>query len=162
MPLRNLMVVSILNRTVIYGAIWLVLTEASLEGLIFGACAIPAAVWLSLSLLPPSRDLHLPRLLAMLPRFLLESVRGGVDVAWRVFMPRIPIAPGWITTPVTLPDTARVVLGAELSLMPGTLVAGAQDGHLIVHVLDRDADHSGVVSTEQEIAGLLGRSGDAA
>ena len=31
----------------------------------------------------------------------------------------------------------RVVLGGEMSLLPGTLVAGTRDGRFLVHVLDR-------------------------
>jgi multicomponent Na+:H+ antiporter subunit E len=153
---RRVLAFSVVNRSVILGGVWLVLTGASMDGLIFGALAVPAAVWLSLALLPPSYQLGILRLLAFLPTFLAGSVRGGVDVAWRTFMPRIPIAPGWITVPVDLPDGARVALGAELSLMPGTLVAGVQDGKLLVHVLDRDADHSGIARTERQIAGMIG------
>jgi multicomponent Na+:H+ antiporter subunit E len=153
---RRVLAFSVVNRSVILGAVWLVLTGASLDALIFGALAVPAAVWLSLSLLPPSYQLGLLRLLVFLPTFVAGSVRGGFDVAWRAFMPRIPIAPGWIVVPVDLPDGARVALGAELSLMPGTLVAGVQDGKLLVHVLDRDADHSGIARTERQIAGMIG------
>ncbi len=155
---RRLLAFSIVNRGLILGAIWLVLTGASLDGLIFGAFAVPAAVWLSLTLLPPSYQLGILRLVAILPRFIARSVAGGLDVAWRAVQPRLPIAPGWITVPVTLPDGARVALGAELSLMPGTLVAGTQEGKLLVHVLDREADHSGIARTEQEIAALIGLS----
>lgn len=153
---QRLMVFSAVNRTVIFGAIWLVLTEGNPGGLVFGALTVPAAVWLSLSLLPPSRRLGMLRLIAILPKFLLGSLMGGVDVAWRSFKPRMPIAPDWIVVPVALPDTARVALGAELSLMPGTLVAGAQDGKLLVHVLDRHADHSGIATNEREIARMIG------
>ncbi len=157
---RHLLAFSVASRTVAFGAIWLVLTGASADGLVFGALAVPAAVWLSLSLLPPSHRLGLLRLIAFLPQFLWGSVKGGVDVAWRVFMPRIPIAPGWIVVPVNLPDAARVALGAALSLMPGTLVAGVQDGKLLVHALDRDADHSGIATTERQIATMIGIPGD--
>lgn len=59
--------------------------------------------------------------------------------------------------PGALPDTARVALGAELSQMPGTLVAGMQDGRMLVHVLDRHADHSGIATTEAEIADMPAR-----
>jgi len=143
------------NRAVIFGTVWMVLTDASPDGLVFGVLTVPAAVWLSLSLLPPADRFGLGKLVRILPRFLLGSIKGGIDVAWRSFMPRMPIAPGWIVVPVTLPDTARVALGAELSLMPGTLVAGAQDGKLLVHVLDRNADHSGIAATERDIADIL-------
>ena len=157
MRVSRFLVLAVAFRTIMFGAVWPVLTGANAEGLIFGALSVPAAVWLSVALLPPARGFGIFKLISILPKFLLRSVKGGVDVAWRAFMPRIPIAPGWMVVPVKLRDTARVALGAELSLMPGTLVAGTQDGKLLVHVLDRDADHSGIATTEDEIAAMLGK-----
>lgn len=154
---RHTVALPAMMRGAVFGAIWLVLTGASVDGLVFGALAVPGAVWLSLGLLPPGRQLLVAKLLALVPKFLLGSVRGGIDVAWRSVRVPLPIAPGWIVVPVALPDAARVALGAELSLMPGTLVAGAQDGKLLVHVLDRHADHAGIAATQRDIAAVLGR-----
>ncbi len=157
MAKRRLLWVSGLARTVLFALAWLVLTEGSLSAWVFGGLAVPVATALSLWLLPPEHPVKLLRLFAVLPKFLWESVKGGVDVAWRAFKPRMPIAPGWVVVPVTLPDTAQVVLSAELSLMPGTLVAGTQDRQLLVHLLDRHADHSGIATTEREVADMLGQ-----
>lgn len=156
MAKRRLLWISGLSRTVFFAFAWLILTEGDWGAWVFGVLAVPAAVALSLWLLPPEHPLRLLRVIGVLPKFLWESVKGGVDVAWRAFMPRMPIAPGWVVVPVALPDTAQVVLSAELSLMPGTLVAGTQDNQLLVHVLDRYADHSGIASTEREVADILG------
>lgn len=145
-----------LVRTALFASAWLVLTEGNPSAWVFGVLAVPAAAALSLWLLPPEHPIKLRRVIAILPKFLWESVKGGVDVAWRAFKPRMPIAPGWVVVPVALPDTAQVVLSAELSLMPGTLVAGTQDQQLLVHVLDRHADHSGIATTEREVADMLG------
>lgn len=68
--------------------------QRDLAGADFGVLTVPVAVWLSLSLLPPSRRLGLFKLIRVLPKFLTGSVKGGVDVAWRSFLPRMPVAPG--------------------------------------------------------------------
>jgi multicomponent Na+:H+ antiporter subunit E len=157
MTKRRLFWISGLARSVLFALCWLVLTEGDPSAWVFGALAVPGALALSLWLLPPEHPLQWRRVIAVLPKFLWESVKGGVDVAWRAFMPRMPIAPGWVLLPVALPDTARVALSAELSLMPGTLVAGTQEQQLLVHVLDRDADHSGMAAIEREVADMLGK-----
>jgi multicomponent Na+:H+ antiporter subunit E len=76
-------------------------------------------------------------LLALLPGFFGRALAGGVDVARRAFHPRMPLQPGWITYRARLPAGApRVLLGADISLLPGTLVAGERDDQLLVHCLD--------------------------
>lgn len=129
-----------LKRLALLAAVWLGLTGASLDGLAVGAVGVPLAAWLSLRLLPPSGPLRPLRLLRMLPGFFWHSLVGGIDVAWRACHPRLPLRPGWRALPVALPDGGKVTLGAEFSLMPGTLVAGSDGDRLLIHVLDRDQD----------------------
>jgi len=156
MAKRQTLWVSALARTVFFAFVWLILTEGNWSAWVFGVLAVPVGVAMSLRLLPPAHPLKLLRVVAVLPKFFWGSVKGGVDVAWRAFKPRMPLAPGWVVVPVALPDTAQVVLSAELSLMPGSLVAGTQDKQLLVHVLDRNADHSGIAATERDVASMLG------
>ena len=83
---------------------------------------------------------------------------GGIDVAKRAFSPRLPLNPGWVEIPSDLPDGARVALGAELSLMPGTLSAGSAEGKLLVHLLDTDAGFDCAIPREiAEIAAIIGK-----
>lgn len=148
--------VSCFKRTVLLGGLWVGLVGADAEGLVAGALTVPVAVWLSLRLFPPVRPLHLLRLARLLPGFLWRSVIGGVDVAWRAFHPRMPLRPGWISVPVSLPDGGRVALGTEVSLMPGTLSAGAHRGRLLIHVLDTGAPvEQAVRLDEARLAGVL-------
>lgn len=154
-------IASVICRTVLLGALWTGLVQGAGEGLVLGVLAVPLAVALSLRLMPPGRPLRPGRMLALLPGFHLRSVLGGVDVAQRALAPAMPLAPGWISVPVALPPAGRVVLGAELSLMPGTLAAGSEGGRLLVHVLDRTADPARAIRAEEaRIAAVLGPSAD--
>lgn len=141
--------VSCVKRTVLLAGLWVGLVGADPEGLVAGALAVPVAAWLSLNLLAPQRPLRLLRLGALVPGFLWRSVAGGIDVAWRAFHPRMPLHPGWISVPVSLPDGGRVALGTEVSLMPGTLSAGAHGGRLLIHVLDTRAQVAEAVRLDE-------------
>ncbi|MFP4239998.1 MAG: Na+/H+ antiporter subunit E, partial [Rhodosalinus sp.] len=93
--------------------------------------------------------------------FLGASLLGGLDVARRALSPRMPLAPGWVEVPVRLPDGGRVALGAELSLMPGTLAAGTQGDRLLIHLLDVEAGFEEAIPREEAaIAAMI--SGDPA
>lgn len=134
------------RRLALFGALWFVLTGG--EGAVLGAVVVLTASWLSIRLLPAMRPLRMSALLAIVPGFVWRSLLGGVDVARRALDPRLPLDPGWIEIPVDLSDGGRVALGGELSLMPGTLVAGNANGRLLVHVLDRQQDTTSTVHNE--------------
>ncbi|MDM7955791.1 Na+/H+ antiporter subunit E [Blastomonas sp.] len=139
-----------MKRTVALAAIWLVFAGAGLEALVVGLIFVPIAVGLSLRLVPDGIPVRLGAVAGLLPRFIAQSVIGGIDVARRAFDPRLPIDPGWIEVPVALPDGGRVALGGELSLMPGTLAAGSVGNRLLVHVLDRKQDVAAAIRHEEE------------
>ena len=127
------------------------------EALALGALVTALAVWLSLRLLPATHPLVLWRAAWHIPRFIAGSVGGGVDVARRAFSANMRLRPGWLEVPTDLPDGARVVLGGELSLMPGTLSAGSEDGKLLVHVLDTEAGfHKAIPREAEDIAVIIG------
>lgn len=152
------MLPALAKRTMLFTAIWFALTGAAPDALVFGLPAIAAAVWLSLRLLPPVGPWRLLKVLALLPGFLAGSLAGGIDVARRAFSPRPALHPGWVRYPTGLKGGARVVLGGELSLMPGTLVAGHDEGRLLVHVLDLRTDFAQEIAREEgRIAGVSGQ-----
>jgi multicomponent Na+:H+ antiporter subunit E len=79
-------------------------------------------------------------------------------VARRAFDPHLPLRPGWLIRDVALSAGGRVALGAELSLMPGTLVAGSDGRALLVHVLDTGDDHEQALATEEaRLVAVMGR-----
>ncbi|MGJ3261813.1 MAG: Na+/H+ antiporter subunit E [Salinarimonas sp.] len=139
-----------LERSALFTGLWIVLTGgAGKPWLAF--VAILCAALVSLRLLPP-RDRRLAPLAAgrFLAGFLARSVAGGVDVAWRAFHPRMPLAPGWRVLPTGLPDGgARVAFETELSLLPGTLSAGSAGDAILVHCLDVRGDVAGAVRAEE-------------
>jgi multicomponent Na+:H+ antiporter subunit E len=132
------MTIAILRRFAIFFALWLVI--AWQEALVVGAIAAGVATIVSLRLLPAQHGVvRLVWLVRGLPGFFWASFLGGVDVIWRAFHPRLPLNPGWIVYRSRLPTSAaRVALGSDLSLMPGTLAAGTRGQALYVHCLDVD------------------------
>jgi multicomponent Na+:H+ antiporter subunit E len=141
----------IVKRLVIFFLIWVALAGTDAQGLIFGAAAAAAATWASLGLLPPGgRRVGLLRVIAMLPGFLWHSARGGVDVAWRALHPSMPIRPGWLAWQTRLPAGGpRVSLGGEMSMLPGTLVAGSRGDTIYVHCLDTGHDVTAYLAREE-------------
>jgi multicomponent Na+:H+ antiporter subunit E len=81
--------------------------------------------------------------------FLVEALRGGVDVAWRTLSPKLPIAPVWLNYSLTLPEgSPRVLFLNCVSLLPGTLSVALKDNVALVHSLNASA------SAETELARL--------
>jgi multicomponent Na+:H+ antiporter subunit E len=138
-----------MRRGAVLAAVWLVLAGGGAEALMVGAIAVPLATWLSLRLLPGREALRLRPLIAMVPRFLWQSLLGAIDVAWRACHPRLPIRPGTVNVDIHLPAGARVALGGELSLMPGSVAAGSDGSRLLLHVLDMDQDIEAAVRAEE-------------
>lgn len=151
---------ALLHRAGLFGAIWAVLAARDAAGLIAGLAVVPLAVWLSLALIPARSPMDLWRVALHLPRFVAGSVAGGVDVARRAFARDMGLSPDWLRVEVDLPEGARTALGAEISLMPGTLAAGAEGRSLLVHRLTRGGAEGDVLSEvaalEAEIAAMLG------
>lgn len=139
------------KRFVIFLLLWLAISRGEPGGLAFGLAAAALAAGASLRLLPPGDTrIGLLALLGLLPGFLWRSVLGGVDVARRAFDPRLPLKPGWIACPTSLPPgLARVSLGSEMSLLPGSLVAGGDARRLYLHCLDTDQDIAGQLRAEE-------------
>jgi len=100
-------------------------------------------------------------LLRFTPSFLIRSLLGGVDVAWRAFHPGIPpIAPVLIEYPLRLPsELPRVFMANTISLLPGTLSVEFHRSVLTVHVLDgRKNVLAEIESVEQSVARIFGTS----
>jgi multicomponent Na+:H+ antiporter subunit E len=139
--------------------LWLVLAGADVADLPAAAVAVLAASWTSLRLLPPGSSRLSPSALAKLTlRFAYQSVAAGADVAWRALDPRLPLRPGFVRYPVRFPPgTARNVFTTLTSLLPGTVPAGAERGHVVYHCLDVDQPvMSQLAAEEAALARALG------
>jgi multicomponent Na+:H+ antiporter subunit E len=126
-------------RGLFYAGFWLILLpSAKPVDLLLGALVTVTATWLSLHLLPPRcGGLRAGALLALLPHFLWESVRGGLDVARRALSPSMPLNPGFVSCPMKFaPGLARNSFASITSLMPGTLPVADDAGNLMYHCLD--------------------------
>jgi multicomponent Na+:H+ antiporter subunit E len=148
----------VLKRFLALALAWLALTGADSGAWLVGMLAAAASTGLSLHLLPPRQGLRLWAVCRMAPGFLWRSVLGGTDVAWRALHPRLPLRPGWRLLHTALPAGGqRVTLGGEISLLPGTLVAGTRGDDLLVHCLDLDlALDDDFLDAEREIAACNG------
>jgi multicomponent Na+:H+ antiporter subunit E len=85
------------------------------------------------------------RLVAFAFFFVVESLRGGFDVAWRALHPALPIEPSFLRFRHGLPEgQPRTLMVSVLSLLPGTLSTDlVDDGRtLVVHVLTAEAIES--------------------
>ena len=69
-----------------------------------GLVATIAATWASLRLLPPAAGkFRVGALLVYLPHFLWQSMLAGLDIARRALDPRLPLRPGFVSSPTRLP-----------------------------------------------------------
>jgi multicomponent Na+:H+ antiporter subunit E len=106
----------------------------------WGTLAAAAMTLVSLRLVPPrpGRLRLAPRLAMLLPEILLESLKGGFDVARRALTPGRPLAPKLELVRLARPDRGvAVTLAYASTLMPGTLAVEVDARRLLVHVIDR-------------------------
>lgn len=129
---------------VVLALIWVALN--GLEGWWLGLAAAAAGAGLGAVLASGSPHPWKPhRLVAFAGFFLVESFRGGVDVAWRALRPAMPIRPAFSRYRLALPPgQPRTLMVAVVSLLPGTLSADLDDDErvLIVHGLMPQAEAS--------------------
>lgn len=129
-------------RGVAFLLLWLLLLPSAKPGdLVLGLLTAVAATFTSLRLLPPICGcLHFGQLLALLPHFLWESVRAGIDVARRAFHPRLPLSPGFVSCPLAFPPGfARNTFATITSLLPGSVPAEETEQAVVYHCLDDTA-----------------------
>lgn len=144
-------------RAVVFALLWWILSAGAVESWPVGVPVVLIATLVSMLLLP---DFYLsPTGVArFVPFFVWQSLRGGADVAWRAFHPRMPITPGLIEYPLRLaPGLPRVFLVNTVSLLPGTLSAELSEDYLKVHVLDKQKNVvSELMVVEQAVARMFG------
>ena len=131
--------------------LWLVLAGASPADLPAGILAAALATWASVRLLPAGQwSVHPIALTCLVFRFFRQSIGAGIDVARRALDPRLALRPGFVSYPVRLsPGTARNVFVTLTSLLPGTVPAGNEAGHLVYHCLDVDQPVASQLASEE-------------
>jgi len=142
---------------VLLALMWLALngTERWYAGVLVSLAGAAMAAWLAVNRPYP---LVARQVVVFIGFFLLGSLRGGIDVAWRALHPRLPIDPQFRRFPLDLPQgQPRTVMVSVLSLMPGTLSAELEDDGttLVVHALT-DSALTSVTTLEARIQALFG------
>ncbi len=150
---------TIVSRGGVFLLIWWVLADGVTSSWWIGVPAVLLAVTTSVMLLPPA-SMVWSGFLRFVPFFLMRSLLGGVDVAWRAFHPGMPIAPDLIEYSVRLPPgLSQVFMANTVNLLPGTLSAVLDRSILKVHVLDRRKDiQAELEAVEQSVARMFGIS----
>lgn len=128
----------VLFRAILFALAWWALAEGRADSWGLGAVSVALALAASLRLAPPGTGRLSPMgLLSFAGFFLVQSARGGLQVAARAFRPRMDLAPALLELPVTLPaGTPRVLLVNTLNLLPGTVSVRLAADRLRLHVLD--------------------------
>jgi len=146
----------LLQTFVLLVVVWVALdgTGSLAVGAGFALLGAAAGAWLAPGLAYPWRPL---RLAGFTLYFLVQSLRGGLDVAWRALHPALPIEPSFHEHLLRLePGLPRTAFVSIVSLLPGTLsvvVDPARD-QLLVHTLTPAAAGE-LAALEQRIARLF-------
>lgn len=157
---------TLLIRAVIFSALWLLLTKGVWSSWVIGIIVVPVSVWMSMRLFHNAAavpvhsvtgQLHYGRLLRLLPYFLLNSLKGGIQTARLAFAHRIALRPGTVSYPLRLPSGHTQLWFIHLiSLLPGTLSAQLNGDSLLVHMLEvNESNYRDVIECEQKIAYLF-------
>jgi multicomponent Na+:H+ antiporter subunit E len=150
-----------LARAIGFALVWMILVGPDIASWIIGVPFVIAATLASLKLSEPRHQtLSLASLAGFVPYFLRESLRGGLDVAARVMLPRLRVHPGNQTYRVGLQSPqARLVFIDTISLLPGTLSADLRGDLATVHALDIGTDLvEELAALERRVAALFGES----
>jgi len=76
------------------------------------------------------------RFILFIPWLLFEVLLGGLDVAYRVLHPALPIDPSIVIVETSLQsDLAQTTLANAIMLAPGTATIDVEGGRYVVHAL---------------------------
>lgn len=136
---NSILIKSFLLRFAIFAAGWLVLVGGQqLSDFGFVVLFLTATTVISMYTVPPGQWVISPLgVVRFFPYFLLTALRGGWDVARRVFFRTIPIDPDFITIEHDRNPQKTLVLAWVISLLPGTASTVITEESILVHVLDK-------------------------
>ena len=152
----------LLVGTMVYGLLWVVLAGyENPSSWIIGIPAVIAASWAHRRLSSPGQKaLSALGILRLLPFFLRESFRGGIDVARRVIGGTLDVEPGVFDYQLRLEaPSERILFVVLVSLLPGTLGADLQGDRMRIHTLDLRVDVTAEMDRlERLVAACFGES----
>ena len=144
-------------RTLLLAVLWWLITQGRTDAWLVGLPAVVLAALASVALGNDRGSGFSPAALpAFLMLFLRDSVRGGLDVAWRTLGPKLRIAPGFRRYRLQLDHPAgRVLLINCIGLLPGTLAADLDGDHAELHLLDTRIDPAPQLRQLEQAVGRL-------
>lgn len=148
---------------VLLSTTWLVLAGTGAGAWIAGLLAVAFATLLHVGLGGAGDErISLHGALGFFSFFLGQSLRGGMDVAYRALSPSLPLAPTFLHYSMRLPtDAARVLFLNTISLLPGTFSARVDGSDLTIHLLAHDASGlDRVRRLEDRVARIFGHDLD--
>ncbi|MDZ4166798.1 MAG: Na+/H+ antiporter subunit E [Coriobacteriia bacterium] len=139
--------------------VWFVVTEADIPSLVIGVPIALAAAVLSVALQPRSLSgVYLPGAIRFARFFAVNSVLGGIDVAFRALGPRMRLEPAIVHYPLRISGAfPRVFFANTISMLPGTLSSRLTSDTVEVHVLDCTRPViEDLAQVEERVADLFG------
>lgn len=118
--------------------LWMALNPGDHKSWVIGLPVVAGATAAALGLhSATSRGLSAWGALRFLRFFLRYSFQGGWDVARRAFSPAMPLNPALLTYRLRLREEhAQVLFINVISLLPGTVSVGLENGFATLHALD--------------------------
>ncbi len=154
---KNITLSSLVVRISLFLLTWWVLTDGDASSWWIGLPAVILSTIVSITLFPPVHITYM-RLAAFMPLFLIYSIKGALDVAFRVFHPRLPITPDMVNYSLSLPPgLPRIFMVSLVNLIPGTLVVELKDNQLRIHVMDSRHDFKRELAIlEEQVTKIFG------
>lgn len=130
---------SFLLRFAIFAAGWMILVGGrQLSDILFVILFLSATTVISIYCVPPGQwHLRPWGVVRFFPYFLITALRGGWDVARRVFFRTIPIDPDFVSVAHDRDPRKTLILAWIISLLPGTASTVITEESIVVHVLDK-------------------------
>ena len=146
--------------TLVLLAFWLILTAGDLASLIIAVPFIAMAI-----LLRPVAEnrseksgllVNISGLLQFAWFFILESLRGGVDVSRRVLAAETRVDPVFYdySMQLQIPHAQQLFI-SSISLLPGTLCADMNNNQLRIHTLDQQMDTTQGIRRLESLVGKI-------
>lgn len=138
-PRSGHIIKSFLLRFVLFATGWLILVGGTqISDIWFVLLFISLATVISLYSVPPGQWVLRPLgVLQFIPFFIITALRGGWDVARRVFFRTVPTDPDFISIEHDRDPRKTLILAWVISLLPGTASTAITEKTIVVHVLDK-------------------------
>lgn len=146
--------------TLLLIATWLILTAADIGSWVIGLPFIALAIMLQpdseTRFFKKSPFINMIGLAQFGYFFLLESLRGGLDVSRRVLAATPRVDPIFYDYSMRLQiPNAQLLFIISVSLLPGTLCADLNNNQITIHTLDQHVDTSQGIKRLESLVGKI-------